>query len=277
MIPKLIIVPFNGHDHKLSIIEYAFNLAILYNAHTEIWYITPGLQTAFIPYAPYGMPAYSEHTLATLKKRQKNNMKMAEKKFQHLKKTMGIEKATFHTASGNESHLLAIRGRVADLTLLYRDKKNPDFMSQAHDVLFGSGHPVLFLPPENKIKKFNGKILIAWNGSVEATHSVAFSLPWLLQGKVSILAKQDNGEQKYPLSAKDLAHYLEHHNIETNILPDTSKQEDLATFILSSAKKIDAEIIVMGAYGHSRFRENIFGGVTRSMLESADMPVFMMH
>lgn len=277
MNPKLIIVPFSGHDRELPVLEYAFSLAKIHDAHTEIWHTAPDPNTAFTPYTPYDIPIYPDKTITELKEISESNKKKAEKKFLLLKEKHKIEKASFHTAIGYTGAILSIRGRVADLIILCRDPNDIGFMDDAHEILFGSGRPVLFFPPGYKIKNLTGKTLLAWNSSVEAAHAVAFSMPWLTRGEATVLTKQDGEERKFPLSAEDLAQYLHRHGIETNILNDLERKIGLPAFILESAKKINAEMIVMGAYSHSRLRENILGGVTKYMLENADMPVFMAH
>ena len=143
--------------------------------------------------------------------------------------------------------------------------------------LFGSGRPVILVPPESHVKEFNGTSLIAWNGSREAARAVTFALPFLARGNVRILTEEDSRFRKSALTAADLADYLKCHNIDAKVLANPEKASSLPESILHTAKSINADMIIMGAWSHSRMREYILGGVTEFMLRHADIPVFMAH
>ena len=100
---------------------------------------------------------------------------------------------------------------------------------------------------------------------------------FLARGNVRILTEEDSRFQKSALTAADLADYLKYHNIEAKVLANPEKASSLPESILHTAKSINADMIIMGAWSHSRMREYILGGVTEFMLRHADIPVFMAH
>ena len=278
MSPKIILVPYSGHDQDQAALNYALSLAESFDAHVEGWHIAPDPENIIVPYAAYGaMPVYPEASIREMEKTNEESRKAAEARFTLAAEKMKANNASFHSAVGRVEEILAVRGRVADLIVMPRRDEFINYTNVAEGALFGSGRPVLLVPPGEDVKKFNGKVLIAWNGSREAAHAVAFALPFLMHNKVSILTEQAGESKSFPLSAEDLAQYLRRHGIELNILSDLERKAEIAPFILETAKSINAGMIVMGAWSHSRLREYILGGVTDYMLHNADLPVFMAH
>lgn len=276
MPPKIILVPYSGHDQDQAALDYAFNLAEMFDAYVDGWHIAPDPENIVAPYAAYGtMPVYPEASIRETEKINEESRRAAEAKFSLTAKKMKTGKASFHSAIGRAEEILAVRGRVADLIVMPRTDENVNYTSAAEGALFGSGRPVLLVPPAKEVKKLNGKALIAWNGSREAAHTVAFALPYMTHNKVSILTNQEGRE--FPLSADDLKTYLNHQGIEAEILTYMDEGAPLGAAILNTGRMIDAGMIVMGAWSHSRLREYILGGVTDYMLHNADIPVFMAH
>ena len=133
------------------------------------------------------------------------------------------------------------------------------------------------MPPGETAKPLNEKTLIAWNGSREAIRAVTAAIPFLTSGNVKILTGESDNWSGPAIMPQDLADYLKSHEIHAETLMPWINNTSLNSVILSSAKKLDTGLIVMGAYGHSRMREMIMGGVTAHMLKNADIPVLMMH
>lgn len=276
MNPRVILVSYRNPDQDQAALEYAFNLAEIYDARVEGWHISPNPENAFSPYAVYGaIPVYPDSALREMEKVNEENRKAAKLRFTATAKNVKDNIATFHTATGSSEYILAEMGRVADLIILARTDENVSYTNAINGALFGSGRPVLLIPPEKDGQKFNGKILIAWNGSREAARAVSSSLPYLMHNTVSILTDQE-GEDIQP-SAEDLKKYLNLHEIKAKILPYMDEGSPLGAAILNTARMIDAGMIVMGGWSHSRVREYILGGVTDYMLHHADVPVFMVH
>ncbi len=292
MEPKIIFVPFGGHDHEFATLETAFNLAKKWKAHVEIWHILPDPEEMITSIATFGMgPQYfpDESTFGQLLKFNEKSKKDVQLKFLKAVKKTGIAhldaptetqeaSASLHISIGNAEKMLFVRARLADLIIMSRSSKENLLSGEIiNTIIFETGRPVLLIPPGKSANPLSGNTIIAWNGSREAVHAVTAALPFLTEGKVWALTGESDHWNEPPLLPQDLAVYLKHHEIHAEVLLPWINNTPLPQIILGSAKKLGADLIVMGAYSHSRMREMILGGVTDYMLKHADVPVLMMH
>lgn len=119
-------------------------------------------------------------------------------------------------------------------------------------------------------------VLIAWNGDREALRAVRRAMPFLRAAKtVEITVVDPAGDEERP--GADLATLLARHDIGVEITTHARAGQSVGDLLRQRALDIDADLLVMGAYGHSRFREYVIGGVTRDILEDAAIPVLMAH
>ncbi len=142
--------------------------------------------------------------------------------------------------------------------------------------LFDTGRPVLVTPPETP-ELVGTKVAIAWNGRTEATRAVAAALPFLQNaGKVVILTTETD---RTPSSvAMELADYLACHHIEADTWVFARRGDTpVAEALLRECTALNIDLLVMGAFSHSRMRELILGGVTRYVLAKAQIPILMAH
>lgn len=139
--------------------------------------------------------------------------------------------------------------------------------------LFDTGRPVLVAPPAAPLQ-IGRKIAIAWNGSSQAARAVAFSLPFLERAEQVTILVGSGQDSHTPGTA--LAAYLERHGIRAAV-EGFDVAGSVGKSVLERAGELGADLIVMGAYGHSRLREMILGGATREILASATLPVLMAH
>ena len=180
---------------------------------------------------------------------------------------------------GGLSTLVGMRARYSDLVVLnrpYGDHATPDAEAATEAALFEGAAPILIVPGELK-EPFGKKILIAWNQSNEAMASVRRALP-LLQAadsvEITVIDPSPNGpERSDPGGA--LGQMLTRHGVKAEISVLARTQPLISDILNRRATEIGADMVVMGAYGHSRFRQAILGGATRNMLEKAQVPVLM--
>ncbi|OWZ95354.1 universal stress protein [Sinorhizobium sp. LM21] len=174
------------------------------------------------------------------------------------------------------------RARYADLTLVGDGLMlDPELRSRTIDgTLFNSARPVLVLPKGKPARLDPRTVVLAWNSRLEAARAVREALDLLKGAKIVHVTMVDprsaygkNGEEP----GADIAGYLARHGVSVSVerLPSGGHRVD--DVINRFASDVAADLIVMGAYGHSRMRERVFGGVTRSMLENAVVPVLMAH
>ena len=177
--------------------------------------------------------------------------------------------------------LVARRARYADLVILpkpYGDGLPADAPVVVEAAMFEGNAPVLVLAATD-IELTPKKIVVAWNESAEAMASIRRALPLLTAAdmvSICIVAPDRHSDEAADPGA-ELSKLLSRHGarVEVNILPQTLSR--VSQVIARHVQDVDGDLLVMGAYGHSRFREAILGGATRNMLEHAEVPVFMAH
>lgn len=158
----------------------------------------------------------------------------------------------------------------------------PDF---PETVVLHSGRPVLIVPYIGQFDRIGSNVLIAWDASVSATHAVTNAIPLLRRAdQVEIVVFLSEGEEMPDQAGDDIAAYLAHHGVKANVTRQATKTDkkyrtklDIGNALLSMATDLNSDLIVMGAYGHSRLRELLLGGVTRTVMQSMTVPVLMSH
>lgn len=177
---------------------------------------------------------------------------------------------------GRTPKMMSSASRFADLLVLGRpDDKSPDTLFDALDTaMFESGRPIVVVPPGIS-SVIGNRILIAWNGSTQAALATTAALPLLhLAVQVDIVHAGDIDKEA---PADELTHYLAVHNVKTQVHAVDLGSRDAGGALIDAAERFRSDLIVMGAYGHSRFRERILGGATRDLLKHSSWPILMMH
>ena len=151
----------------------------------------------------------------------------------------------------------------------------------AEQVALRSGRPVLVLPYIGSPKPPGGRAMICWNNSREAARAVTGALPLLQKAsKVEMLIidpEKATDDDRARNSGKDIAAWLGRHGVKAAIARDSAASAEVGNVILSRAADHDVDLIVMGVYGHSRMREMVLGGASRTLLSSMTVPVLMAH
>ena len=183
--------------------------------------------------------------------------------------------ASFATMVGREEDIVAQQSRLADLTIVPHPEAGDDTSSSdaLHAVLFDSGRPVLIAPHKSPTT-LGTRICVAWNGTAESAAAVQAALPWMQRAQAVRILSSDDYQRAGPL-APDLASYLALHGVEAELAKFRPVDREVGGGMLAAAREFGADLLTMGAYSHSRLRQLILGGVTRHVLEHADLPVVM--
>ena len=169
--------------------------------------------------------------------------------------------------------------RLHDLTVVLQPERDSDTFDNTIPlaILFQAGGPVLFIPHAHKGSVEPKRIGIAWDGSRLAARAVRDAAPFLARAQAITIISVNEEQVPARDSAIALAAHLARHGLAANIERATADHADIQPILLSIAADAGMDLIVMGAYGHSRLRERILGGVTRAMLESMTLPTLMSH
>lgn len=173
---------------------------------------------------------------------------------------------------------LARKLRFSDLVVLPRPyQDNPDAEALVEACLFAAERPVLMIPKGCKAPAAGGHILMGWNDGAEALAAARAALPLLQQADVADICIIDppmhGADRSDPGGA--MAQYLMRHGTRSEVAVLAKTEPHVGEILLRRAREVGAHLIVSGAYGHSRLREAVFGGATRSLLERADRPILM--
>jgi nucleotide-binding universal stress UspA family protein len=181
------------------------------------------------------------------------------------------------------ARVLSMHARYADIVVLGRVDPNepPDVGSDLpEEVVLASGRPALVVPHDWEAGPLGERVLIAWDASREAARAVSDALP-LLQQAAAVLVVSINPKSTPlghgELPGTDIAVHLARHQVEVEVQSLEVEQMAVGEALLSFAADRARDLLVMGAYAHSRVRELVLGGATRMVLERMTLPVLMAH
>jgi nucleotide-binding universal stress UspA family protein len=184
---------------------------------------------------------------------------------------------SFAAVIGREPEVIvAHQARLADLIVVPHPAGDKEVSSSVvlHAVLFESARPVLIAPPTAP-STIGDQICIGWNGTAESASAVMTALPWLQRAHSIRILWSEDYQRRGPL-APDIEQYLAAHDLTTGRAAFRSINNLVGAGLLAAANEFACDLLVMGAYSHSRLRQLILGGVTRHVLEHATVPL-MMH
>lgn len=144
------------------------------------------------------------------------------------------------------------------------------------DIITASGCPVLVIPYAGDFATVGKRALVAWNASKEATRAVRDSLPLLARSEKTFVFSVNPPEADH-IPGAEMSHFLARHGVNVEARHTVAYDIDAADAILNAVSDVSADLLVMGAYGHSRMRELVLGGVTRHILHHMTAPVLMSH
>jgi nucleotide-binding universal stress UspA family protein len=195
---------------------------------------------------------------------------------------MAHEVRRIDASPGEMVRRVVAEARCSDLfvaTCPYRDDADSGWDEVLEAVLFEGGHSVYFLPPGAKPRAQLNRVLLAWADTRQAARAVAEALPFLrASSDVELVIVEPECEmQAEGYAAADIAAHLDRHGTNVAIRAVEQGKQSVGEALLEQALERSADLIVMGAYGHSRWREWIMGGTTREMLQASPVPLLMAH
>ncbi|HEY7194023.1 MAG TPA: universal stress protein [Gemmatimonadales bacterium] len=191
-----------------------------------------------------------------------------------------VELRRFDILSDAAENVVAREARAADTFVALRPNGAPQEPEHlVESVLFGSGRHVFLVPNRRPAKAMLKRIVVAWNGSRESARALAEALPYLHKATEAAVVFVDD---KSPMEAEamlglDAVNHLKHHDINAVLHRVRMRDNDVGMTLIAEARRLEADLIVMGAYGHSRVREWLLGGATYTLLHKAPVPLLIAH
>jgi nucleotide-binding universal stress UspA family protein len=281
---KDILALTEGGSQDAGTVDYAVRLASRHGAHLTGAFALPAIR-ADGPVAFVRGPAIIE-LLREFDAESALLQTTARTLFERTARGAGLA-AEWRTVPPYSEDEFIVHARYADLAIVSRRGRDHErsaagietasAVSIAQAVVFASGRPVILLPPSGPAT-LGRRILVGWNASREATRAVADALPLLAQAdavELFIVDPDHRPEVHGPAPGADIARHLARHDVKVDVRVVESESTDAGSVILDRAAAFDADLLVLGAYGHSRLTEFVFGGVTRTALHTAEIPVLM--
>jgi nucleotide-binding universal stress UspA family protein len=257
--------------------DYAISLAEIFEAHVL------GIAVSYEPVIPGTvMGGIPPEVIEGQRVESDKKARAAVTRFEQGYKRAGVsgETRTISTSISGAADEIGRLGRRFDLIVVGQPNRQKSLPDEVVDegVLFASGRPVIFVPFIHKGGVALDRIMVCWDGSRTAARAIADAMPVLKKAKqVEIVIISDKPGKTDEVPGADLGQHLARHGLKIDVKRITSPDTDVPSTILSYAADSSADMIVMGGYGHSRLREFVLGGATRTMLEAMTVPVLMSH
>lgn len=205
----------------------------------------------------------------------------AETAFRKAAVAADVSATEFRTAPADASGAVCLHARYADLVILGQREPEADSAVDSgfvEKVLLAAGRPVLMVPCYGAFDAPGKRVLVAWNAGREAARAVTDAIPLLQRAEVVQLVTIDPEARAHgEMPGANIALYLARHGVRVEVKMEHAADIDVGNLLLSRAADLGSDLIVMGAYGHSRMREYVMGGATRTLLDTMTVPVLMSH
>ncbi len=263
----------------------AADLAARHGAHLTALYIIELPTPALFYGDPSGFADVRliDEMMAKMRETAMVDARRVEQSFAERMRRDGIE-GEWRLVEGVAAETVSLHARYADLAIIGQHDPAESVISSAAQIaantLLSSGRPMLVIPYAGKVATLGETVLVGWKSSREAARAVNDALPLLERARsVTILAINPEqgigGDGDVP--AADIALHLARHGVKASAAHTVSTEIAEGDALLNYADDIGADLIIAGGYGHSRMREFVFGGATRTLLTTMTVPVLLSH
>ncbi|MEM8572957.1 MAG: universal stress protein [Pseudomonadota bacterium] len=284
MDPKVLLMPVYSRGNEIERLRGALSLARYFDAHLKVIF-AQSKPSDLLGAELLGVSApVREQLLTIIDGEAKQGRHDLREHFTALCKDYGVSisdrpedalpTASWREIQGARSELVAVQGRSSDLIIIPHSKSGEATVTFEEAILH-TGKPV-FLVPRGMWEIKISKALIGWDGGLECTRAVQQALPLLTRASNVVIATGRNLPTGRP-DAKSAADYLAYHSVSAQIRLFEDAAASPGAAILDLAAKHDCDLLVTGAYAHTRLRQRLLGGVTSHLLRHADIPVLMAH
>jgi nucleotide-binding universal stress UspA family protein len=274
---KDIVVNLTGDAPQEFAADYAISLARLFDAHIA------GIGFIYEPVIPGTvMGGIPTDLIEAQREENTRAAKVATDRFEAAASRAGLS-AEVRLLDASVAGAADLFGRIArrfDLAVVGQARPQEGASEELliEGALFESGRPVVVVPHVQTQGVTLDRVLVCWDGSRPATRAIADALPFLRRAKaIDIVAVSGERGKGSELVGTNMARHLARHGLKVELKRLSAGNVDVPAAITAHATETGADFMVMGGYGHSRLREFILGGVTRTVLTTSTIPVLMSH
>ncbi|WP_319529776.1 universal stress protein [uncultured Cohaesibacter sp.] len=273
---KNILCAYSGEQDKGSVLDYAMMLA-----HRNDAWLTGILRHGFSKMERRIVTIVADEIHKAVQEAEFKQIKGIIARFHETVRAGGLgDRSDFIDLEPDMLMTLSEIARTYDLVVTgtHPDDETYEFLAAYPDrIALQSGRPVIVVPDGHVAKGWVDRVVIAWDGNRTVARAVGDILPLLdPHSKVTLLTVgSSHTVDRYP--GGGIMKLFERHGIEAQHIHDRGFEKSVAISILDCAMELEADLIVMGAFEHSKFAQDIFGGVTTEMIRETKIPVFMSH
>jgi len=284
---RIILAPIDGTDESKPALEVAVGIAAAFSAHVTALHVRTDPKES-IPLLGEGMSvAMIEDMVHIAEAEADEKGKTARGHFDACLSERGITvtsdpdtagaSAEWREEWGRDDDVVARYGRLADLIVAPQPTGDSDvsLTLALNAALFDTGRPVLVVPPGSG-SALGRKVAVSWNGSAQSSRAVGSALPFLKNAEeITVFSVESPRTQSS--KSRDVSKHLAWHGLRCSTREIVGSGGTVGVELMKEVEKAGIDLLVMGAYTHSRVRQLILGGVTRHVLENAKLPVLMAH
>lgn len=277
---KTIVVHLDAHPRRMVRVDIALRLAAQTGGHLVGLFATD----------PVPMPRYAGADWSTaLVEAGERQMEAARSEAQAAFQTAAAQypdvSCEWREDATGAVDAVSLSARYADLVIAAQHEPDSDIDTRvgarfAEDLVLAISTPLLLVPYAGRFGMLGERIMLAWDASPQALRAATAALPLLARARdvqVTVFDADKHRQAHGERPGADITLFLSRHGVKATVSQQHSVDGDIGCAILSRAADQSADLIVMGAYGHSRAKERVLGGATRTIFESMTVPVLMCH
>jgi len=266
-----------GPDHGDGDVGLAAGLCEEINAHLSVLVVVIAAPPSGGEYAAVVSPAWLAEREAEMEMLERRSSAVSRMLLESL---VSADLSSDYPEQSWADEVIGRRARYADLTVVGPEMLASHMLKEKVIAggLFSSGRPILLVPRGVRATLKPKRVLVAWDASLEASRAVRESLDILSEAdevRIVMIDPIENERHHGAEPGADVATYLSRHGVKVAVDRLPSSNHPIADVLRQHAIDTGTELMVMGAYGHSRLRERIFGGVTKSMIEEPGLPILL--
>ncbi|OGA03568.1 MAG: hypothetical protein A3H35_12630 [Betaproteobacteria bacterium RIFCSPLOWO2_02_FULL_62_17] len=277
---KTIVVHIDAHPRRTARLDIALRLAAKTGGHVIGLFATDA-----VPMPRYAGAEWSTALVEAGEQQMEAACSEAQAVFQAAAAQYPDVSSEWREDGSGALEAVSLSARYADLMIAAQHEPDSDIDSRvgarfAEDLVLSITTPLLLVPYAGRFETLGERVLLAWDSSPQALRAATGALPLLTRARdvqVTVFDADKNPQAHGEMPGADITLFLSRHGVKATVSQQRSVEGDIGCAILSRAADQGTDLIVMGAYGHSRAKERVLGGATRTIFESMTVPVLMCH